>query len=112
MSQYDLGLKGERLAEAYLKEKGFAIRKRRLRTWGGEVDLIASRQGILYFIEVKYRPDGRLGSGLISISPRKKQSLLSAAGEYLAKTPSPWRLAYLEITRAGIRFHEDVLHEN
>ena len=112
MSQYDLGLEGERLAEVYLKERGFAIRQRRLRTRGGEIDLIASRHGILYFIEVKYRPDGRLGSGLISISPRKKQLLINAAGEYLARTPRPWRLAYLEITRAGIRFREDVLHEN
>lgn len=111
MSQFESGLKGEALAEAYLKRQGYSLLKKRFRSRHGEVDLIAKRGNLLYFIEVKYRPQGRLGSGIGAITPQKQRRLLDAVHAYLGKSPGPWRLAYLEITRAGILFREDVLHE-
>lgn len=111
MSRFESGLKGEELAENYLKQKGYTLLEKRFRSRHGEVDLIAKRGNLLYFIEVKYRPNGRLGSGIEAITLQKQRRLLDAVHAYLAKKPRPWRLAYLEITRAGILFREDVLHE-
>ncbi|NLX82396.1 MAG: YraN family protein [Clostridiales bacterium] len=111
MSQHDIGLKGERLAAQYLKKQGFELQKQRVRSRHGEIDLIAKKGNHLYFIEVKYRPDARLGAGLQSITQDKRRRLKEAARAYLSSSPVPWRLAFLEITRAGILLYEDVLHE-
>jgi putative endonuclease len=112
MSQYRAGLIGEQLAEQYLLKLGFKLVDRRFRSRHGEVDLIASKGKTLHFIEVKYRPDSRLGSGLSVITPVKKRRLLDSIKVYLGRKPQTWQLSYLEITRAGILFKADVLHEN
>ncbi|NLW21027.1 MAG: YraN family protein [Clostridiales bacterium] len=112
MRQYELGLEGERLAEDYLRLRGFRVLARRYRSPHGEIDLVASKGRLLYFVEVKYRRAGRLGEGLMGISPQKRAHLKQAIRHYLQRGPRPYRLAYLEITRAGILFKEDVLHEN
>lgn len=46
---------GETISADYLKKKGFEIVSRNyLRKWG-EIDIIAKREDVLYFIEVKTR---------------------------------------------------------
>lgn len=112
MTQYISGLEGEDKAAGYLRERGFDIVKKRFRSPHGEIDLIAKKGKTLYFVEVKYRPNSKLGSGMSSITRDKKTRLISAAKTYLGTNPAPWRLAYLEITRAGIFFSDDVLREN
>ncbi len=111
MSQYKIGLEGERKAAQYLKKQGFRLQKQRFKSRHGEIDLIAKKGNHLYFIEVKHRPNARLGEGLKTITQDKRRRLLEAARAYLSNKPAPWHLAYLEITRAGILLYEDVLHE-
>jgi putative endonuclease len=47
------GRLGEGIAAASLEADGWAIAERNFRWAGGEVDIIASRDGILAFVEVK-----------------------------------------------------------
>lgn len=112
MNQYQQGLLGEELALAYLKKKGYSIVQTRYRARHGEIDLIARDGKMLCFVEVKYRPDGRLGAGLGSITASKMIKMRMAIREYLEKAPEVYRLGCLEITRAGILFYDDVLHES
>ncbi|MBI3442282.1 MAG: YraN family protein [Candidatus Sungbacteria bacterium] len=49
---------GEMIAEKYLQEKGYLIIDRNFRKPYGEIDLIAKKDNMLVFIEVKTR-DGR-----------------------------------------------------
>ncbi|MDI9520073.1 MAG: YraN family protein [Bacillota bacterium] len=112
MSQYVSGLEGEDRAADYLIQRGFMILQKRFRSAHGEVDLIAKKGNVLYFVEVKYRPQSPLGSGMRSITKDKKARLISAAKAYLKDKPSKFKLAYLEITRAGVFFSDDVLNEN
>lgn len=49
------GRLGEATAAWYLRIKGWRILDRRVRTKLGEIDLIASRDGIVAFVEVKTR---------------------------------------------------------
>lgn len=49
------GRHGETLAAWYLRLKGWRILARRMKTRGGEVDLIARRGATLAFVEVKWR---------------------------------------------------------
>lgn len=112
MSRYLSGLEGEKQAEAYLSSRGFTVLERRFRSGHLEVDLIAGKAGILYFVEVKHRPDSRLGSGITAITREKREHLKAAMKAYRAPDYHARQLAYLEITRAGILLREDVLHEN
>ena len=70
---------------------------RRLRTPAGEIDLVAERDGLLAFVEVKARPT--LSGAAASLGARQRARLLAAAEIALAQNPF-WG-------SAGIRF--DVL---
>ena len=50
-----LGEMGEDLAEKYLIENGYKIIQRNYRNTFGEIDIIAKKQGVLVFVEVKTR---------------------------------------------------------
>src|SRR3989338_2174950 len=51
----EFGDVGEKIAEKYLQEKGYAIIVRNYRKTYGEIDLIAKKDNMLVFIEVKTR---------------------------------------------------------
>ncbi|CAM4079785.1 YraN family protein [Campylobacter armoricus] len=51
--EYLFGKKGEDLACEYLKNQGFEILKRNFHSKFGEIDIIARKDKILHFIEVK-----------------------------------------------------------
>lgn len=113
MSSYERGLEGEKLACAYLESIGIRVISRRYRADGGEVDIIGQQGRTLHFVEVKYRPDSRLGAGLMNIDQNKRRRLFSASKAYLKKNKPglPWQIDYLEITRAGVRLILDTARQ-
>lgn len=52
------GRRGERLAEWWLRFRGWRIAARRVKTPRGEIDLIARRGRTVAFVEVKWRATG------------------------------------------------------
>jgi putative endonuclease len=80
-----------------LAEEGWLVLDRRARTAAGEIDLVAEREGLLAFIEVKARPS--LSDAAMSLGSRQRSRLLQAAEIWLASHPGHGA--------AGIRF--DVL---
>lgn len=70
---------------------------RRARTEAGEIDLVAEREGLLAFIEVKARPS--LVEAAFALGPRQRARLVAAAECWLAENP--------DRGAAGVRF--DVL---
>ena len=79
------GLAAEAAAEAALGRDGWAILARRIRTAAGEVDLVAEREGLVAFIEVKSRPT--LADAAFALGPRQRARLLAAAELLLAANP-------------------------
>ena len=78
------GQQAEAAAATYLEESGFQIIERNWRTRWCEIDLIASKDDIVYFVEVKYR-HGRAGdSGLNYITLTKLKQMRFAAEFWLA----------------------------
>jgi len=53
MSTSELGFLAENLAARYLEKRGYAILELNYRKPWGEIDIVASKEGILVFIEVK-----------------------------------------------------------
>jgi len=88
------GVDAEAAASLALERDGWSILARRLRTRAGELDLVAEREGLLAFVEVKARPDLALAAG--ALGPRQQARLCGAAEIVLAEHPD-WG-------RAGVRF--------
>ncbi|WP_376090044.1 YraN family protein [Roseomonas sp. CCTCC AB2023176] len=73
-----------RVAEE-LAARGWAILARRVRSPAGELDLVAERDGLLAFIEVKARPT--LSEAAFALTPRQRARLAAAAEAWLAANP-------------------------
>jgi len=91
------GRRAEDAAAAALIKDGFSVLARRVRTPAGELDLIAERDGLLVFVEVKARPT--LADAAFALGPRQRARLVAAADAWLAANPTHGA--------AGVRF--DVL---
>jgi len=103
-SVFEIGLMGERRAAAHLKKQGMRILEKRYRTPHGEIDLIAREKDTLVFVEVKTRPSGNEGDGLLAVNAKKRGHLRYAAQVYLQS--HPWeqvRFDVIEISAAGIK---------
>jgi putative endonuclease len=77
-----LGKQGEDLACAELERLGYAILDRRYRTRVGEIDIVASQEGVTVFVEVKTRVGERFGGGEEAITAWKQRRLTQMAVDY------------------------------
>lgn len=95
------GLDAETQAAAYLRAQGYRILAERLRTAGGEIDVLAMEGAdVLVIVEVKARQ--RLDDGLYSITPAKRKRLIRAAEAILME---PEKIAGLgDAAALNIRF--------
>ncbi len=107
MNAYLLGIRGELLARRYLKANGYRVVASRYRAAGGEIDLIARKDGLLVFFEVKYRPSGRIGAGAAAVDADKRRRVRRAAEGYMQRFhPKPdARFDILDITAAGVNHY-------
>jgi putative endonuclease len=90
----DIGKMGELMAAEWLKQQGYSILDLNWRHSYYEIDIVASRNNLLHFIEVKTRNSLAFGHPEESISFNKFGSLMKAAEEYLYQHPSWNRVQY------------------
>ena len=87
---YQSGIWAERWGALYLTAKGYRILARRFRTPAGEIDLIATRWGVVVFFEVKLRT--RSDDALEAVKRGQIERITRAAGLFLAQHPR-WQSA-------------------
>ena len=85
MNTKGIGNRGEEVAAAKNKQKGYAILERQYRTPMGEIDLIARDGRTLAFIEVKTRRSARYGQPAAAVGREKQRRISRAALWYLNK---------------------------
>jgi len=85
MNKREIGFKYEKIAGEYLAKQGYTILEYNFYCRQGEIDIIASHEGYLVFIEVKYRVDDRKGNPLESISAQKQRHICKSALYYMKK---------------------------
>ena len=70
------GITGEQIATTVMKQKGYQILENNYRCHIGEIDIVASNNEFLVFVEVKTRTEGKTKvDPLISITQKKRQKL-------------------------------------
>ncbi len=93
------GRAGEAQAAEILEAEGWLILARNYRAGRGEIDLVAFREGLLAFVEVKTWRGLGVGELERAIGPTKRRRIVETAKIFLAQ--------YREYSNARIRF--DVL---
>ena len=105
MSTRDVGRAGEEIAAKYLEKQGAAIIARNFTVRGGEIDLIAEKDDIVHFVEVKLRNNLAFGRGAEAVTKEKQRRICRAALRFLQENAlgdSSVRFDVLEVTPAGI----------
>ncbi|HEY8387253.1 MAG TPA: YraN family protein [Parasegetibacter sp.] len=81
----DFGKKGESMACEYLKARGYSILHRNWRYRKWEVDIIASKEGVLHIVEVKTRQDTVFGFPEAAVSRQKIIHMMTVAEVFMNK---------------------------
>lgn len=81
------GREAERLAQSFLQEQGMRIVSLNWRCRSGEIDIVAEKDDILRFVEVRSRStEGRYGTAVQSVDIRKQRQVRETAQVYLYRT--------------------------
>ncbi len=77
------GKKGEIKAVLFLKKHGYKILETNFKNKIGEIDIIAEKDGVIVFIEVKNRSTYRFGRPIEAVDFRKQNKIKKVAEIYL-----------------------------
>ena len=106
-----IGSKYEALAAEYLQKKGYRIVERNFRSPFGEIDIIAEKDGVIVYVEIKYRSSMRYGDPLEAVDFRKQRIITKVAWYYLlthgGNEWTPCRFDVLAITGNTIRLYQN-----
>lgn len=78
-----MGAVAEDAAAEYLARQGHDIMERNWKTKYCEIDIVSTKNGVVYFTEVKYRKQPNQGGGLAAITPKKLKQMQFAARVYV-----------------------------
>lgn len=103
MSTTETGRKAEAAARVYLEMRGFKIIEQNWRRPRCEIDIVAEKDGVIHFVEVKYRFKDGQGSGLDAITPTKLKQMQRAAWTWVDETKwhGQYMLSAVEIAGPG-----------
>lgn len=79
----DFGMRGENLAQEYLREKGYVILETNYRVSNAEVDIVAKYNKIIVFVEVKTRRQTIYGNPEIAVNREKRKNMKRVARGYI-----------------------------
>lgn len=106
MTAREMGCFGEEQTAQYLQRRGYTILQRGYRCRYGEIDLIAEREGMVCFVEVKLRSGLSHGLPREFVDARKQEKLRCTAAWYLAQRgeelPARFDVAELTVERRDV----------
>ena len=75
---------GERYITKHLKRNGYKILCKNMRNFCSEIDIIACKDNVIAFVEVKTRTAGQKIPAVYAVDNKKQKKIMSAAFKYLA----------------------------
>jgi putative endonuclease len=79
----EFGELGERIAERWLKRKGWRLVQRRFRSGHRDIDLIVTRDDTVAFVEVKARRGAEFGDPVEAVNWSKQKELARSASVWI-----------------------------
>ena len=79
------GAKGEEIAVKEMEKAGYTILERNFRRASGEIDIIAQKENMLVFTEVKFRQTEKNGAPCEAVTKEKQKRITETAQYYIAE---------------------------
>ena len=86
MNTTEIGRRAEMAARVYLEMRGFKILEQNWRLPKYEIDIIAQKDNVVHFVEVKYRSKDDQGSGFDAITQTKLKQMRRAAWAWVEES--------------------------
>jgi putative endonuclease len=110
------GAAGEARAVSFLIENGWTVRARNFRSPSGEIDIVAEKNGVVAFVEVKAWAALSESDLEHAINRRKQERIARTARYYLSR--HPWQaekrlrfdVIFLDVSMARIRHIENAFN--
>ena len=102
-----LGNAGENFAASYLESRGYKIITKNFRVRSAEIDIVAEKDSVIIFVEVKTRSSIKHGLPIEAVNFRKQQKIIEAASVFLQDEKyceSACRFDVVEIYSDGMKF--------
>ncbi len=78
-----LGAYGEQAAARFLRNNGYDVLSANFRTRVGELDIVARKDGIMHFVEVKTRTEGAMLPPSAAVGYHKRRNIEDSAAIYM-----------------------------
>ena len=107
-----LGTEGEDAAAEFLSANGYAILARNFRSREGELDIVAKKDRVLHFIEVKSRKNALHGEPAEFVTPEKIRKMVKTISYYTYSNricDEPMQIDVIAITSGKIDFIENAV---
>lgn len=100
------GHQAEDAVAEQIEKMGYEILSQNWHTPRCEIDIIAQKDKLIYFVEVKFRASPAQGDGLEYITKRKLSQMNFAARIWVQhnKWNGDWRLAAISVTTDGQKY--------
>lgn len=110
-AQSSSGALAEQRAAEYLSDRGYKIIDRNWRNRWCEIDIVATKLGVVHFIEVKFRKSDAYGSGFEYITREKQNRLARAAAMYMSAydPDGHCQIDAISMTGSSIEYLENIV---
>jgi putative endonuclease len=89
MTDQELGIFGEQMAQKFLLKNGYTIRKINYRYLKFEIDIIAEKDEKIVVVEVKTRQTAEIGEPWMAVTKKKQRQIIVCANEYIQSRDIP-----------------------
>ena len=100
---------GESFAADLMTNSGFQVIERNYRTKCGEIDIIAIKDGVLHFVEVKTRNSDQYGYPSEAVTAAKQIRIKRAAEQYLQGRRMQWNNVSFDVYEIMTELIEDCM---
>lgn len=83
MTDQELGIYGEELAQKHLLKEGYSIRQTNYRFKKFEIDIVAEKADRIVIVEVKTRQTAEIGEPWMAVTKKKQRQIILCANDYI-----------------------------
>ncbi len=110
MTQQELGIYGEQLAQKHLLKEGYTIRTTNYRYVKYEIDIVAEKDDKIIVVEVKTRQTAEIGEPWMAVTRRKQRQIITCADHYIQSRDLPNEVRFDIISIVHNNFRTDLQH--
>ena len=104
-----VGAIGEHFAADMLTNAGYRVIARNYRVKDGEIDIIAIKDGVMHFVEVKTRTSNEYGYPADAVTEDKQKRIRKAARAYLSGRRGHWENISFDVYEVMVNHIEDCM---